>query len=138
MTRAALTGLVAFGLAALLLGGVLGVAVSGSPQSTAVAVGAVAAALGGAAGGLVGAWQARTAGLRGPRALLAAVLGPLAGAVLLFASAPQASLAALGGLAAVAVGALAGASLRRRTAAGYPASSSPLHTVVSPRGTRRP
>ena len=118
MSRAALTGLIAFALAALFLGGVLGVAVSGSPQSTAIAVGAVAAALGGAAGGLAGAWQARIAGLRGRRALFAATLGPLAGALLLVASAPQASLATVGGLGAVAVGALAGASLRRRTAAG--------------------
>lgn len=124
MSRAALTGLVAFALAALLLGGVLGVAVSGSPQSTAIAVGAGAAALGGAAGGLAGAWQARLAGLRGRRALLAATLGPLAGAGLLLVSAPQASLGALGGFVAVALGALGAAFValaprgRRRTAAG--------------------
>jgi hypothetical protein len=124
MSRAALTGLIAFALAALFLGGVLGVAVSGSPQSTAVAVGAAAAALGGALGALAGAWQARAAGLQGHRALVAATLGPVAGATLLLASSPQASLAALAGLAAVAAGALAAAlaALRPRSASARPAT----------------
>jgi hypothetical protein len=87
-----------------------------------------AAALGGAAGGLAGAWQARAAGLRGGRSLLAATLGPLAGATLLLASAPQASLATLAGLAAVAAGALAAAFAalsRRRPARPRPASARP-------------
>jgi hypothetical protein len=109
--RGPLAGLLAFGLALLVLGGLLGPISTDWGTSTAVAVGALAAALGGAAGGLAGAWQARAAGLRGGHLLLGAVLGPVMGAVLLIASAPQASVATLVGLVAVAGGAVGAAYL---------------------------
>jgi hypothetical protein len=107
--RGPLAGLLAFGLALLLLGGLLGSA--DFNQNTAIAVGAVAAALGGAAGGLAGGWQARLAGQRGGALLLGAVLGPVMGALLLIASAPEASVATLVGLLAVAAGAVGAAYL---------------------------
>jgi hypothetical protein len=109
VSRSALAGLLAFALAAIVIGGMAGAAVSGASRPTAVVVGAVAAALGGALGGLGGAWQARAAGLNGARSLLAATAGPVAGALLLLGADPQASLATLAGLAAVATGALAAA-----------------------------
>jgi len=109
LARGPLAGLLAFALALLVLGAFLGPVTSGWDTSAAVGIGALAAALGGAAGGLAGAWQARAAGLRGGASLLGAVLGPLTGAALLIASAPQASVATLVGLAAVAAGAVAAA-----------------------------
>jgi hypothetical protein len=109
--RAPLTGLLAFGLALLLLGGLLGPMSADWNQNAAIAVGAIAAALGGAVGGLAGAWQARAAGLRGGASLLGAVMGPVMGAALLIASAPQASMATLVGLLAVAAGAVGAAYL---------------------------
>ena len=109
--RGPLAGLLAFGLALLLLGGLLGPLSADWNQSVAIAVGAIAAAVGGAIGGLAGAWQARAAGQRGGPLLLGAALGPVMGAVLLIASAPEASMATLVGLLAVAAGAVGAASL---------------------------
>jgi len=107
--RGPLTGLLAFGLALLLIAGFLGPISGDWSQEAAIVIGALAAAFGGAVGGLAGAWQARAAGLRGGASLVSASLGPVMGAVLLIASAPQASLATLIGLLAVASGALGGA-----------------------------
>jgi hypothetical protein len=109
--RGPLAGLLAFGLALLLLGGLLGPMSADWNQNAAIAVGAIAAAVGGAIGGLAGAWQARVAGQRGGPLLLGAVLGPVMGAGLLIASAPDASMATFVGLLAVAAGAVGAAYL---------------------------
>jgi hypothetical protein len=109
VARGPLAGLFAFGIALLVLAGLLGPMSSDWNQAAAIALGTLAAGVGGAAGGLAGAWQARAAGLRGGGLLLGAVLGPLMGAVLLIGSAPQASVATLVGLLAVAGGAVGAA-----------------------------
>ena len=102
--RGPLAGLLAFGLALLLLAGLLGPLSTDWDQNAAIAIGAIAAAFGGAVGGLAGAWQTRAAGLRGGASLVNAAMGPVMGSVLLIASAPQASMATLVGLLAVAAG----------------------------------
>jgi hypothetical protein len=107
--RGPLAGLLAFGLALLLIAGFLGPISGDWSQDAAIVIGALAAALGGAIGGLAGAWQARAAGLRGGASLVSASFGPVMGAVLLIASAPQASVATLVGLLAVSFGAVAAA-----------------------------
>jgi hypothetical protein len=119
MLRATLAGLLAFGLAGVLFGRFLWAVVPDSWSVDALnAAGFVAIAIDAAAGGLVGAWQARRAGLRGRPALIAAVLGPLLGALAVLAIDPDASLWTLAALAAVigAAGASGAAWLGRRPA----------------------
>ncbi len=102
LLRGTVAGLLAFGLFALLFGRLLWAIV---PDSWSVDVlnvaGFVAIAIDAAVGGLVGAWEARRAGLRGRPALLAAVLGPLLGALFILVLDPDASLWTLAALLAV-------------------------------------